>query len=168
IIKVTGPCGPNSRSAVLAPGFIPGLDIPDGEIRFEFKVVTGHDRAELFVGFRGILNENCYLGYELDAVPGQGEMRIRKYAVGCEPSSAVAGRADLRASFHRDDWNNLAIRLHGANQWVFLNDVLVLSVADSTFDRGAIMIGVARLGNLGDTAESAIVIRNLRVSQLAP
>jgi len=166
IVKVAGPCLADSPAAVFETGTIPGLDIPDGEVQVDFKLVSGADRAQVLVFVRSELVDDCYRGYS-PAITGRGAAAVLKLS-GCGVTPILAERGDLAGKVRRDDWNTVAVRLEGPNIWVFLNDELILSLADSTFDHGGLNLRVLRTGDLNDTAESAVVFRNLRVAELAP
>ena len=86
--------------------------------------------------------------------------------VGPEPSQ-LAERRDLGGLLSRDDWNTLAIRARGPELWVYVNGAPTLYASDPTYDRGGVFIGLTRDGDPDDTAESAVVVRDLRVSPLA-
>ncbi|MGE3272849.1 MAG: hypothetical protein AB7P40_29195 [Chloroflexota bacterium] len=166
IVKISGRCVPEASAAAMTlPGF-PDLEIPDGEIRVEAKVVSGHDRADIWISFRE--QRNPSQGYLLAAVPALGFAGLVKYDQNASAEVPLAMRDDLAGRYSRDDWNELAVRLAGPNIWVLLNGQPVLSASDSTRDRGGLSFGVKRLGGADDNAESAVVFRNLRVSQLAP
>jgi hypothetical protein len=166
IIKVTGPCISESTSSAMGSGEVAGLDIPDGEVRVDFKLVSGAERARVAVPVRLSVVDNCYAGY-MPAITGQGAAGIIKLD-GCGQSLTLASRGDLADRVRDDDWNSLTVRLEGANMWLFLNDELIVSVVDGGFDHGGLTLHLTRLGDVNDTAETAVVFRNLRVSQLAP
>lgn len=161
IVKVTGRCFDGSKSAAFALPPIPDLDIPDGEIRLEAKVVSGHDRAGLFMAARGRLDPVRV--YEFNYRSG---VALLLKASG-ETVVPLALRPDLAPRVSRDDWNEFAIRLNGPDIWVLVNGEPILSATDAAFDRGWISFGVSRAGNLEDDEEVAVVFRNLRISQLA-
>jgi hypothetical protein len=51
--------------------------------------------------------------------------------------------------------------------WVLPNDEPILAATDSSYRSGSVFIGLRRLGDPNDNQESAVVVRNLRVSALA-
>jgi hypothetical protein len=158
ILKVTGPCSGGASAARVgaSPG---GLIFPDGEIRFDFKLVSGRDRAQILLLFRITADESA--GYFAAFAPAAG-------VVGLGSSSRVlVARSDVGGAFSLDDWNSVSIRASGSNMWVLVNDQLVAQAHDSESNRGELAIMLARLGDVNDTAESAAVLRNLRVSGLA-
>lgn len=162
IIKVTGSCSDTYPDAAITPSYVAGLDLPDGEVRLDVKVVSGHDRASFLLIFRGQYETQQW--YWFSFVPARGWATLEKVADG---KHALASRFDLRGRVASDDWNTLAVRLQGPNIWVLMNDEPILSAADPAFDRGSVAVGLFRMGDANDTAESAAVIRNLRVSRLA-
>jgi hypothetical protein len=166
IIKVTGPCSPDSLDAGTGPSLFPGIDVSDDEIRLEFKAVSGPERASLDVFFRArVRDDGYYDSYVADVGLNGNAMLVRLQ--GRADALIMAARSDLTEHLKQGDWNTLALRLDGPNIWMLLNDEVVLSVADTTFDRGGIRIRVGRDGEISDTAESAVVFRNLRISRLA-
>lgn len=165
ILKVTGPCSEGVPGAWIALPAIPDLVVPDGEIRLEAKVVSGHDRALVFVLFRGAPDPPR--GYDLSVNPSRGAAGLLKQQSG-SAMVPLAMRTDLAGRMSRDDWNEYAIRLDGPNIWVLLNGEPILSASDGMIDRGRVSFGVERLGNPDDSPETAVVFRNLRISRLAP
>lgn len=165
IIKIAGRCRPESSQAAMILSTIPGLQIPDGEVRLEAKVANGGDRTTLWIYVREKRDDrkNLYLA----VTPGRGWATIYKDN-GIGLSVVLAGRPDLLTQYAQDDWNEYAIRLDGPNIWVLLNGKPILSVADSELTEGGVSFGVRRLGDLEDDVEAAVVLRNLRISRLAP
>jgi hypothetical protein len=164
IVKVTGKCIDSSKNAALSMPPIPDLVVPDGEISLEAKAVSGQDRAIIFLAFRGRSDPGG--GYEFQLSPSRGTALLLKGQENV-PVIPLAERRDLAGRVSRDDWNQVAIRLDGQNIWILLNGQPILSAADSAYDRGWIGFGVARMGNVDDNVESAVVFRNLRISRLA-
>lgn len=163
ILKVTGTCYEGSQFAgVTLPPF-PDLTVPDGEIRFEAKSVSGHDRLGFSLVFR-ILNDPTRL-YALDFHPADGWVGLTKEQAET-PVVPLATRSDLKGRIAKDDWNEYAVRLQGPNIWVLLNGKPILAAADRALDHGGVSLGVHRLGDQSEDAESAVVFRNLRISQL--
>lgn len=163
IVKVAGRCHDSLQRAFATLPPIPDLVVPDGEIRLDAKVVSGHDRAGVLLQFRS--QADPPRGYTLVIGPSQGAALLQKE----EGTTGVplALRTDLAGGLSRDGWNTLAIRLDGPSIWVLVNDELILSASDSMLDRGSVRFGVMRTGNPSDDVESAAVFRNLRVSGLA-
>jgi hypothetical protein len=161
-MKVTGTCSEAETQAVVFASYVNGLMLQDGELRFQLKVVSGRERASFLLDFRQQPDPRA--SYELAFVPALGWATLAKPG-GLVP--LLAGRKDLQGRV-AEDWNTLAIRLDGENLWVLLNDELILSAADRSFGQGRVLFGLFRMGDGSDTQESAVVIRNLRVSNLAP
>lgn len=164
IIKVTGQCYGESRVASVNLPRLPDLDVPDGEMRFEAKIVSGHDRAGIYMLVRILLEPTRV--YEFNVAPASGLAMLVK-SEGDNPTVPLALRTDMAGKIALQDWNEYAIRMHGPDLWVIVNEQPVLSASDPAFERGGISFGVFRTGNLDDDAESAAVFRNLRVSRLA-
>jgi hypothetical protein len=164
ILKVTGRCSEGSDFTAIA-AFIPDLAVPDGEIRIEIKVVSGHDRALPFLVFRQRTDPPAY--YQLNLAPDPGVAFLGKGMPDEAKLVPLAQRLDLRGRMSRDDWNEYAIRLVGQNIWILLNGEPILSAADGSIDRGSVAFGLNRLGDKNDDAETAAVFRNLRISRLA-
>jgi Domain of Unknown Function (DUF1080) len=163
IVKVSGPCREGAQAVAMMVPPLPGLVVPDGEIRIEAKSVSGHDQAGLSLAFRG--NSDPLGSYELDVHPTQGGAALLRGQADA-PTIQLALRGDLAGRLSRDDWNEYAIRLDGPNIWILLNGQLILSASDATNDRGWVSFGVHRLGSFDDNAETAMVFRNLRISRL--
>jgi hypothetical protein len=162
IFKVTGPCYEGAPVA-LALLKITDIVFRDGEVRFELKVVTGQERASFIVGFReqrpGI--ESSADNYQAILLPGLG------WATLFRGESALVVRKDLGSALSRDDWNTVAVRASGPNMWLLVNDQLVAQATDSAYDQGFFFFALRRTGELNDSAETAAVIRNIRISRLA-
>jgi hypothetical protein len=159
ILKVTGKCSENDAVAIAAPPPIEGLNFSDGEVRLDVKAVSGHDRVAFVLGVRG--QTQAAGSYQAIIMPGRGAAALTT------GSSDVAGRTGLGGRLAPDGWNSLAVRAQGPNLWVLLNDEPILSATDATYQSGSVFIGVRRLGDANDSSESAVVVRNLRVSSLA-
>jgi hypothetical protein len=164
ILKVTGRCMDGRSIAYAGMPPLPDLQVPDGEIQLEAKVVSGHERALIVVLFR--LKSDPNRAYALLVHPGLGEAQVQKEEAG--RAVPLARRFDLAGRLSREDWNRLAVRLDGQSIWVLLNDEPILSASDAGIDSGAVSFGLERIGSLDDNAESAAVFRNLRISGLAP
>lgn len=164
IIKIGGKCRPeNSQAAMVLPA-IPGLNVPDGEIRFEAKVATGGDRTTIWAMFRDQAGTPQH--YLLAAIPEAGRIGVLKEGFD-QPSVSLVTRNDLARKLAGGGWHEYAIRLQGPNFWVLVDGDLVLSVSDDALDRGGLRFGVRRLGNADDDVEAGAVLRNLRVSRLS-
>lgn len=158
ILKVQGKCTESDTLAV-AQTAIPGLSIPDGELRLDLKAVSGPDRAELIVFARRSGDGNSYV---FSLAPGTGRAVISKNAGG--RNTVLASRTDAGRLVKPDDWNSLALRLEGPNLWLLVNDQPVLSAIDPDFDTGGVMLRLNRSGDPNDDEETAVLVRNLRVS----
>jgi hypothetical protein len=165
MIKISGRCSPASTQAALWLPVIPGLEIPDGEVRVEAKIATGGDRTTLWIYVREQENPAQYL--YLAVTPGRGWATVFKFKQGLEQSITLASRSDLATEMAKDEWNEYGIRLDGPNIWVLLNGNPILSAADGELTHGGLSFGARRLGDIEDDAEAAVVLRNLRVSRLA-
>lgn len=161
----SGKCNIDSTFAGTQTRLIPGLAVPDGEVRFEIKGVDGGDRTSALIWVRLDILEGCGQGYVLEVRPLSGVVVLARTG-GCKSAEVLAGRADLRARFAAAEWTDVSIRLHGPDIWVLVQGEPALSVSDSSIDHGGVSFGIARLGDLADTQTSAYVIRNLRVSAL--
>jgi hypothetical protein len=66
-----------------------------------------------------------------------------------------------------DYWNSLAVRADGPNLWALLNHQPIISATDASFDSGSVSLMLIRDGNLDDEDETAVALKNLRMSALA-
>lgn len=164
IVKITGRCFESSTFASYSFQLLP-LDVADGEVRIEFKAVSGQDRGLFRLWLRHQGRDDAQQYYLLTVAPGRGTAELYRRAEG--RGETLAERADLGGLLARDGWNSLAVRLKGPGIWVLLNDELALAVQDSALSSGSLHVGVTRSGGLDDQPESAVVMRNLRVSALA-
>ena len=74
IIKIAGRCRPEATQAAIWLPSIPGLEIPDGEVRLEAKVVSGGDRTTLWIHVRERMDPAQHL--YLAVTPGRGLANI--------------------------------------------------------------------------------------------
>jgi hypothetical protein len=163
IFKISGKCL-ETATVALAPAMkITDVLFPDGEVRLEFKVVSGHERASFILGFRdqGDPTTVSLDNYQAIVLPGLGWAALNRGG-----STELVVRLDLAGQLARDDWNSVAVRALGPELWFFVNDQLVGQTSDATYDSGRIFFALRRLGDPNDGAESAAVIRNLLVSRL--
>jgi hypothetical protein len=145
---------------------IPGLTIPDGEVRLEMKPVTGAARAMLTILVRvNSIRRGSADQYAMGIIPSSGNVQIDRIVDG--HYSIVARRSDLNDLIKIDDWNRIAVRMNGANIWYLVNDQPVISVVDSALSTGSVGIAVIKMGNPYNDDETAVVLRNLRVSGIA-
>jgi hypothetical protein len=161
ISKVTGTCSESSMYPVHGPT-IRGLTFADGEIQVEIKAVSGLERAQFAIAFRISRRTEPPEAYSAWVAPALGRAAIFK-----GPPPGLAQRDGLAGVLSPNDWNRVAVRAQGPNLWLLVNDQVALSVADATFDRGEAALWAGRAGDPGDAEESAVVMRNLRVSALA-
>jgi len=161
ILKVRGPCSAESTTAA-AQTQIPGLRIPDGELRFELKFVSGIERASLGIILRSSDAPPRRLGYGFVLGPTVGAMVFRFAADG----SRLLAMGPPPSPIAWDDWNTVALRVQGDGVWLIVNDVPIRYAADSAFGDGGVALTLLRSGNLNDEQESAVVLRNMRVSML--
>jgi hypothetical protein len=135
-------------------------------VRFDLKVADGHERASAYIWLRLRVIDGCAVGYLLELRPGTGVAGLVRFQ-DCGQGDVLAGRSDLRQRFAHAEWSAIAVRLDGPRIWALLNGEAVISASDSTTDRGGLAFGIARLGDPADEEQSAIVLRDLRVSALA-
>jgi hypothetical protein len=161
LMVVSGKCTAQSRGAGVGPD-LPGLTVPDGEIRVELKVTSGFDRSYITLVTR--IRTTPRGGYGVSIAPGSGNGVL--LWLGQDAAPPLARRTDLAGLFHRDEWNTLAVRLAGSSIWLIVNDQPVFMVDDSVVDTGAVSLGIGRSGNLDDDDEVAVVFRNFSVSKI--
>lgn len=161
IFKVTGKCTDTNTQHNIFRN-LAGLTMADGELHFELRAVSGAERVQFRLWFRDQGNNApSYVAY---LEPGSGSVRLVRWSP--TESVVLAERSDLGDRLAPDRWTSVAIRAQGSTLWVLLNDQPLLSAVDTTLDSGKVFLDLARLGP-DDTAESAVVVRNLRVSNLA-
>jgi hypothetical protein len=158
--KVVGRCTETSTNASIGHE-VRGLTFVDGEIRVMVRPVAATERVQFALGFRSQQSGGSYYA---DFRPGQGSVRLRK-VVAHEPATILAQRADL-TDIVSDDWTAVAIRARGPTIWLLVNDQVRLSVEDAAFDQGGVWLSLYRQGNLDDSVEAAVLLRDLRVSAL--
>jgi 3-keto-disaccharide hydrolase len=163
VTRISGRCTDASTSASGGDP-IARLSFPDGEVRIEVRAVSGLDRASfgLFVRAQPNVNDGYYLA---TIEPARGHSQLYRWSNGA--GAVLAERGDLAGVVSPDGWNSVAVRAQGPNLWLLINDQVALSAVDQSLDRGTVWLSVARLGNLDDNVESAVVMRNLRISLLA-
>ncbi|MBA2450904.1 MAG: hypothetical protein H0V51_23065 [Chloroflexi bacterium] len=61
----------------------------------------------------------------------------------------------------------MAVRADWPRLWLILNDEPILSATDGMFDGGHVALHTLRFTQPDDSAEVAVLVRNLRVSDLA-
>jgi hypothetical protein len=159
---VSGPCTENARRASVFALLHSHIAVPDGEIRFDFKLTDGHERALLTVEARTRLSP--YGTYRFYVAPALGVAGIGRADEG--RVVVLSERADLGSDVARDGWNTLAIRLRGPELWMLLNDRPVLKAEDRTFGEGYTIAMLERLGPLEDGQEVGVILRDFRISAL--
>jgi hypothetical protein len=160
-LSVKGRCVPEAPAANL-PLPAPRMAVLDHDVAVDFKAVAGADRAGLNLYARARDSANLITAY-VNVGAGKIELIRRDGAV----NRTVSGRVDLNDLIDRADWNRVALRLRGKEVWVLLNDEPVLYAADLPDQPGGIGIGLVREGNPNDTAEVAVVFKDLTISSLA-
>jgi hypothetical protein len=166
LFSVSGRCTEQSTGAEMVMPLVSGLDVPDGEVRVEYKPLTGADRARVYLYTRvSLAPDNCNRGYLARMQPASGFSFF--FSPGCATISPLVQRSDVQGRVTPDDWNSISIRMDGPNFWVFHNDELLLSVAEGSADRGSVQLRLARTGDAADEYEAAVVFRNLRITRLA-
>jgi hypothetical protein len=165
VTRLRGRCGTAETGSVgLSTAFV-GLTVPDGEIRVESRTLAGADRVSIRVSFRVQVSDNSVSGYRVHIDPSLDAVSIVKQTP--ESVVTIARRTGIGSQFGSGQWGAISVRFAGPLIWLFLDDALVLSVADDSFATGEAGISAVRLGNQDDDAEIAIVTRNVRVSGLA-
>lgn len=136
------------------------LSVPDGEVQFEARAATDLGRIQFGLGFRVQQNFDRYAAmFE----PGNGKAQLVR-TVG-EQTTVLAERSDLDQI--AVDWTKVGVRAQGSTFWLLIDGQPALTATDSAYADGFIFFGFTRLGDPGDKQESAVLIRNLRVSRLA-
>lgn len=148
------------------------LSMADGELRIEFRQLTGLDRTQIQVQLRTSSGPAGFSGYSaiLNPTRGTAQLGVSVNSLPGTPAYKQLGQQnDLAMLLKPDDWNTLALRVQGPNLWMFVNDQLVLAASDSSLDAGNANANVSRTGqpNASDTHEISAVLRNLRVSALS-
>ena len=153
LLAVRGKCTDASVGASVTPT-LTGLTVPDGEVRFEFKVTNGYERSSLLLGARSTGEGSG--AYVFALWPGRGVAFITKVTPG-QPTSGLV---------RRDDWNTMSVRLHGPSLWLLVNDQAMLTVEDATYPTGRVWLGLAKLDNPDDEDEVAVVYRNVSIAAI--
>jgi hypothetical protein len=164
--KVSGRCQDGQNFTNAGTGALKALQIGDGELRFEYRAVTGRDRLQLQARVRLQDHPTNSVGYVVVIQPNRGLLELRRQTAPNE-GATIDARLDLAERLQTDDWVSIAASVQGPNLFVSLNDEPMLAAYDTTFDRGSVQFATIRLGHLDDAAETAVVMRNLRVSSLS-
>jgi hypothetical protein len=162
---VTGPCRPGSDASVETPT-IDGLSVPDGEIRAEVRVVTGHEHAQVLLRTR--VQTGSPRRHDFVISPRSRTVIRHSWHLGLTPPFEMTMGHVPDDAWAADGWNSLAIRQRGPEVWMLVNDALVLSFVDPHVHNGSVGFGLGRDGLVKDATEVTVVFRNLRVSKLAP
>ena len=160
-LTVSGECREaDAQASLVVP--VPDLNLPDGEVRVEAHIAEGPEQARFLLWFRVQPNgDGYYLG--MDAARGATALVARFGG----QNIVLAERTDLVRLIRLNDWNSLAVRAQGPSVWAFINSVPVLSAIDSSYDGGAVGLGLRRLGSVSSALESTVLVRNLAVSSVA-
>jgi hypothetical protein len=166
VFRVTGLCQPEDPYPRMS-WMTSGLDLNDGELRFSFRAVENEDRARLRVEFRSD-NAGKFTTAELGL--GDGSLDLTWQTPDGE--EMTVSRQGLRDWIRSDQWNTLAMRGQGSKVWVLLNEQLVVEAETAPIPGrlrpGGMVLGVVRSGGIEDTAETAVMFRDLHVSYPAP
>ena len=165
IQKVTGRCQEGQNSPWTGTGAFKALQMADGELRFEYKAVTGRDRLRLQARIRLQDHPSNAVGYVIVVQPGQGTVQLLRQSAPNE-SVTLDGRSGLADRLATDDWVTISARAQGPNLFVLLGDEPILTAYDTTFDRGSFQFVTIRSENIEDSTETAVVLRNLQASPL--
>jgi hypothetical protein len=136
--------------------------MPDGELRFEIKFVSGVERAFLFLVVRTTERQDRRLGYVLQTGPVLNGTVLAL----TEGGPRVVGLVTAPHSVSWGEWNTIAVRLQGSSIWLIVNDLPISYFEHGAFADGGVVLSVNRNGDVNDEAETAAVFRNMRVSAL--
>lgn len=162
-METRGKCYDNSQGVTVGQWRNLFVDIPDGELRFDFKVVRGWQRSGISVDMRA-QKELADGSYGFALAPGLGVAVITKLDHG--ENSLLARRADLGGLLNRDGWNSFAVRMLGPQLWLLLNDQPVLKAEDGAISRGGFTLAIDRLGNPDDDEHLEVVFASFRISEI--
>jgi hypothetical protein len=160
-IRLAGRCTEAPNSARVSQ-WVTGLNLPDGELRFEARLAAGADVGRLRVAFRSRANGSDRYYALLDL---RGSASLTANVDG--EVRPLASRNDLSGVYRPDDWNKVALRAAGSTFWLLINDQPVLSATDPTYDAGGVIISLLSLSRPEEQRESVLLLRNLRVAGLA-
>jgi hypothetical protein len=165
-LRVAGRCRDTDPRAKLFGARILDIGVPDGEVRLEMKAVRGAERVSLSLFARAAIGTEDSRVYETLVVPTRGYIALWADSDSGE-DRLLTERDDLHDRFDPEAWNAVAIRAQGPQLWVLLNDEPVLYVEHAEpLAGGVALFGIMRQGDPDDDAESAVVLRNLRISTL--
>ena len=135
-----------------------GVNVGDGEVALDFKLVDGAERAIIGLYVRNI-NERS-IGTQIHAARGEASL----FTMAGSTSTDLAYRGNIVIPPY--EWNRLALRVSGHNVWLLINDEPVLHSAEVPADAGSVILELVREGNPDDENESAVVFRNLTMTAL--
>lgn len=168
LVKVRGKTADDG--ATRATVMLDDVNLRDGEMRVEAKVVTGLDRARIVLIVRGqstangIPADNAYWAYF--GPKGQSAILLKRLE-GHDPIVSTIANTSAIRSLRPDDWNAYAVRLQGRSMWLLVNDEPVLYAEDMALANGETMLMLIRTGDPESRDETAAVFRNLRIADLA-
>ncbi|MFN8522730.1 MAG: hypothetical protein U0821_06430 [Chloroflexota bacterium] len=165
-LRVTGRCadGDDSPNNAQVAAFFPAVNLRDGEVSIEAKVIDGAERTRIQIAGRADVAR--YTGYLAYVEPLRGVAGIRRSDSGPEGSTLVE-KSDLGQLAAEGEWLTLALRVRGNTLWLLVNGKLLVSATDGAFGDGIALIQTIRTGSSDDDRTSAAVFRNLRVHDLA-
>ena len=135
-----------------------GVNVGDGEVAVDFKVVDGAERATVGLYVRNV-NEQLIGGH---VTPERGEASL--FTLNGGQQTDLGYRNNLVVPPY--EWNKLALRVSGHDVWLLINDEPVLHSHEVYADAGKIVIEVVRSGDSEDEDETAVVFRNLTLTAL--
>ena len=165
-IYVTGRCDERHgrAGALIAP--FRNLNFGDGEPRLEFRFTSGSERATLHLIVRGEETTLGGSGYAatLDPAAAQVDLEVSQSSQLRDARSSTAGQLLISA----DGWNSLVVRARGPDVSLLVNDrpFEFGRVSPSYPKSGYVQVFLIRMGDPDDPEETAVVLRNLRVSRL--
>lgn len=159
-LLVTGPCTPGSSSASTS-WTTQDVIIPDGDLQFEFRMVSGIERASVQAYIR--VGDGRW--YRLAWEPAGGSATLLKLSGG--QLALVTRRTDLARTTTSDAPHTIGIRAQGSRLWAILDGQPVLVANDDTISIGGISLGLERTGSADDRQETSLIAQHLRVTALA-
>ena len=135
-----------------------GVNVGDGEVALDFKVVDGAERATVGLYVRNV-NERLIGAH---VAPQRGEASLFTLIGGQQTDLGYRNHLVIPPY----EWNRLALRVSGHDVWLLVNDEPVLHSHEVYADAGKIVIEVVRSGDPEDEAETAVVFRNLTLTAL--
>lgn len=165
LLRVTGLCNPVDEIAGVDRNF--SLILPDGEVRFELRALTGVERAVVRFWFR---SQSDRSGYVISLWPKGRRAELLRLADGRLTDLGLAVR--LVGLLDPASWHSVSLRLAGPRMWILLNDQVLLSATDDRLTSGHVGVRLDKLRDWGredpdDPDEASLLIRNVRVSPLA-